>query len=340
MSGPLIPELGDENRSDSLYNPPMIFSRKKPEAASPGLWQQLKAGLGKTREILFTDVGELFNLKGHTHTELLDEIESRLLLADVGIEATAVIISSLKQALAKNRINSTADLISLLHELMVGLLRKVESPLLIPAQPRPFTILVVGVNGAGKTTTIGKLANLYKDEYSVVLAAGDTFRAAAIEQLQSWGDRIRVPVIAQAHGSDSSAVIYDSLQAARDKNADIVIADTAGRLQNKSNLIEELKKIRRTINKFDADARIETLLVLDASNGQNALAQAQQFHEAVGVTGIVLTKLDGTAKGGIVFAIASKLGIPLRFLGTGEKISDLAPFNAEAFVTALLSTEP
>ena len=318
----------------------MIFSRNKTPEPGPGLWQQLKSGLGKTRSLLFTDLGDLFNLKNHSRAELLEEIETRLLSADVGIESTAHIISSLKQALDKSQIQKTEELISLLHELMVGLLKPVESPLFVPDGPRPYIILVVGVNGAGKTTTIGKLANLYREDYSVLLAAGDTFRAAAIEQLQSWGNRIQIPVIAHAHGSDSSAVIYDSLRAARDKNVDVVIADTAGRLQNKSNLIEELKKIRRTISKFDANAAIETLLVLDASNGQNALAQARQFNEAVGVSGIVLTKLDGTAKGGIVFAIANKLGIPLRFIGTGEKITDLAPFIAEPFVTALLSTEP
>lgn len=317
----------------------MFFSRNKPDDANLGLWQRLRSGLSKTRAVLFTDVGELFNLKNRSHSELLEEIDSRLLSADVGIESSEHIITSLGQALAKNRINSSEELIAYLHGLMTSMLKPLESPLSMPADPKPFIMLVVGVNGAGKTTTIGKLANLYKEDYSVVLAAGDTFRAAAIEQLQAWGDRIQVPVIAHAHGSDSSAVIFDSLQSARNKNTDIVIADTAGRLQNKSNLIEELKKIRRTISKFDPNAVVETLLVLDASNGQNALSQARQFHEAVGITGIVLTKLDGTAKGGIVFAIAHQLGIPLRFLGTGEKITDLTPFNAEEFVSALLSTD-
>ena len=318
----------------------MIFKTNKSSAPAPGLWQRLRSGLDKTRAILFTDLGELFNLKNHSRAELLEEVENRLLLADLGIESTACIISSLNQAMQKNRINSAQDLVALLHDQMVNLLKPVEAAPLVPGGSRPFTLLVVGVNGAGKTTTIGKLANLYKQDYNVVLAAGDTFRAAAIEQLQSWGDRIHIPVIAHRHGADSSAVIYDSLQAAREQNADILIADTAGRLQNKNNLIEELKKIRRTINKFDSGAEVETLLVLDASNGQNALAQAQQFHDAIGITGIVLTKLDGTAKGGIVFAIASKLGIPIRFLGTGEKITDLSPFNAENFVKALLSTDP
>lgn len=318
----------------------MFSTKNEPADNSSGLWQRLRSGLEKTREVLFTDVGELFNLKNRTPRELLEEIEARLLSADVGIESTAHIISSLSQALEKQRINSSEDLISVLHAVMVGLLKPLESPLIIPTQSRPFIMLVIGVNGAGKTTTIGKLANLYKSDYRVLLAAGDTFRAAAIEQLQSWGDRIQVPVISHAHGSDSSAVIYDSLQAARGGKSDIVIADTAGRLQNKTNLIEELKKIRRTINKFDADAAVETLLVLDATNGQNALAQVRQFHEAIGISGIILTKLDGTAKGGIVFSIARQLGIPLRFLGTGEKITDIIPFNAKDYVTALLSTDP
>jgi fused signal recognition particle receptor len=219
---------------------------------------------------------------------------------------------------------------------MIEQLRPVAAPLIIPASPKPFTILVVGVNGAGKTTTIGKLAALYKDQYKVLLAAGDTFRAAAGEQLKAWGDRVDVPVIMHAQGADSAAVIYDSLRAARAAGADILIADTAGRLQNKSNLIEELKKIRRIINKFDPAIAVETLLVLDAGNGQNALSQAREFHDAIGISGLVLTKLDGTAKGGIIFALADKLRIPVRFIGTGETIADIAPFNAEDFTSALL----
>lgn len=318
----------------------MIFSTTKTGDDKPGLWQRLRSGLGKTRTLLLTDVSELFNLKNRSDDELLEEIETRLLSADVGVESTASIISSLKQALNTGRIGTAENLISALRDQMIELLQPVERPLVIDTTTKPFTLLVVGVNGAGKTTTIGKLANLYRKDYRIMLAAGDTFRAAAIEQLQAWGERNRIPVIAHTHGADSSAVIYDSLQAARSGGADVLIADTAGRLQNKDNLIEELKKIRRTINKFDPGVAVETLLVLDASNGQNALVQAQQFHDAVGVTGIALTKLDGTAKGGIVFAIAAKLGIPIRFIGTGEQIGDLDRFNAESFVSALLSTEP
>jgi fused signal recognition particle receptor len=221
---------------------------------------------------------------------------------------------------------------------MLAILKPIECPLALPDNKTgPFIILVIGVNGAGKTTTIGKLANLYKDDYRVLLIAGDTFRAAAIEQLNIWGDRNKVPVISHKQGADSSAVIYDGLLEADKINAKIVIADTAGRLQNKSNLIDELKKIRRTISRFNSELPVETLLVLDASNGQNALVQAQQFHAEIGLSGIVLTKLDGTAKGGIVFALASKLGIPLRYLGTGEGITDICQFRAEEFVSALLN---
>jgi fused signal recognition particle receptor len=320
----------------------MLFGKNKssPDKKPSGLWQSLQNGLSKTREVLFTDVTELLGKPDWSETELLDEIETRLLLADVGVEATAKIIDSLKKSSRKKRIQSAEELFGLLHEQMVALLTPIESNLDIPSNPKPFVILVVGVNGAGKTTTIGKLTRYYSDNYRILLAAGDTFRAAAIEQLQSWGERNQVPVVAHSHGADSSAVIFDSLQSARSGKADILIADTAGRLQNKTNLIEELKKIRRTISKFDQDLPVETLLVIDAGNGQNALAQARQFHEAVGITGLVLTKLDGTAKGGIIFSLAGQLGIPLRFIGMGEQITDIMPFNAESFVTALLSQEP
>lgn len=317
----------------------MLFGKNKtaPDKKPSGLWQSLQNGLSKTRDVLFTDVTELLGKPDWSETELLDEIETRLLLADVGVEATAQIIDSLKKSSRKKRIQSAEELFGLLHEQMVALLTPIESNLEIPSDPKPFVILVVGVNGAGKTTTIGKLTRYYSDSYRVMLAAGDTFRAAAIEQLQSWGDRNQVPVVAHSHGADSSAVIFDSLQSARTGKADILIADTAGRLQNKTNLIEELKKIRRTISKFDQNLPVETLLVIDAGNGQNALAQARQFHQAVGITGLVLTKLDGTAKGGIIFSLAGQLGIPLRFIGIGEQITDIMPFNADSFVNALLS---
>ena len=313
----------------------MLFNRKDKQS---GIWSKLQSGLEKTRSLLFSDLNDLFKNRDWTNEELLEEIETRLLMADVGVESTTAIIEALVGAGKKQKFNSAEDLIKVLHNQMVGILQKLESPLEIPTHSKkPFTILMVGVNGAGKTTTIGKLANLYKQEYSLILVAGDTFRAAAIDQLKSWGDRNKVPVISHSQGADSAAVIFDGLEAARIQNADIVIADTAGRLQNKNNLIDELKKIRRSINKFDADILLEILLVLDASNGQNALVQAQQFNKEIGINGIVLTKLDGTAKGGIVFSLASKLGVPLRYIGTGEGISDLSPFNAEEFVTALLA---
>jgi len=320
----------------------MLFSKNKTAAAerpAEGLWQKLRAGLAKTRTGMLSGLADLFGKSGKPDQTLLDEIETRLLLADVGVDSTALIIDRLARESAANRIQSAADLLDLLHRQMVELLKPVESPLVIPAGPGPFVILVIGSNGAGKTTTIGKLACFYtQNDYSLLLAAGDTFRAAAIEQLKSWGDRINLPVISQPQGSDSAAVIFDSLHAARTRNADIVIADTAGRLHNKNNLMEELKKIRRTISKADPSLAVETLLVLDAGNGQNALTQARQFQDAVGITGIVLTKLDGTARGGIVFALANKLNIPVRFIGTGEQASDLSPFQAEAFVTALLAS--
>lgn len=317
----------------------MLFGRNKAEDRESGILKRLRSGLHKTRNVLFMDVRDIFGDSTLSDDDLLEELETRLLMADVGVESTTEIIDGLKQAIRTQRIKSHEEIPAVLHALMVNILARIESPLTIPEQgPRPFTFLVVGVNGAGKTTTIGKLARLYRKQ-KLVFAAGDTFRAAAIDQLKTWGERNDVPVIAHSQGTDSAAVIYDGLVAAREQGADILIADTAGRLQNKNNLVEELKKIRRTINKFDPDVPVETLLVLDASNGQNALVQAQQFHKDIGISGMVLTKLDGTAKGGIVFALATKLGIPLRYIGTGEGIEDLSPFNADDFVSALLSRE-
>jgi fused signal recognition particle receptor len=319
----------------------MLFKKtqnKKP--GSSGIWNSLKSGLGKTRDILFSDVNELFNKSYSDPGDLLDELECRLLIADVGIEATDKIISGLKADIKKHRPDSPEQILELLKQQMVNVLKAIESPLDISNQGHaPVTILVIGVNGAGKTTTIGKLTNLYKNDFKTIIAAGDTFRAAAIEQLVSWGDRNNVPVISKAQGSDSAAVIFESLQEAKQKSFNLLIADTAGRLQNKSNLIDELKKIRRTISKFDANIRVITLLVIDAATGQNALSQASQFNAEIGIDGMVLTKLDGTAKGGIIFAIAEKIGVPLHFIGTGESINDISPFSADDFVTALLSVK-
>ncbi|HEY0634637.1 MAG TPA: signal recognition particle-docking protein FtsY [Gammaproteobacteria bacterium] len=283
---------------------------------------------------------ELVSLKKTIDSELLEELETRLLTADLGVEATQTIIADLTQRVARNQLADSDALFAALREDMAALLAPSSKPLTIPAEKRPFVILMVGINGAGKTTTIGKLAKRLQGEgKSVMLAAGDTFRAAAVEQLQVWGERNDIAVIAQHSGADSASVIFDAVQAAKARNIDVVIADTAGRLHTQSNLMEELKKIRRVMGKLDATAPHEVLLVLDAGTGQNALNQAQQFHQAIGVSGIVLTKLDGTAKGGIIFAIARKLALPIRFIGVGEQIDDLRVFDANEFVDALLGNE-
>lgn len=318
----------------------MSLFNKKPAADKPGLLDRLRLGLQKTRASLFTDLGDL--LKGRTRidAELLEEIETRLIMADAGIESTTNIINALTSAGKRNELNDFTQLTQSLHNQMLQLLVPVQETIEPPrGKPAPFVILVVGVNGAGKTTTIGKMSHYFQESgHSVLLAAGDTFRAAAIEQIQEWGRRTGTEVIAQKTGADSAAVIFDSLQAARARNIDIVIADTAGRLHNKDNLMEELRKIRRTIGKFDSGIPVEVMLVLDAGTGQNALNQARQFHEIIGVTGITLTKLDGTARGGIVFALADSLGIPIRFIGIGESLDDLRPFNAGQFIEALLDS--
>ena len=331
----------------------MLFGKKsKPPAAgdagpgrdgsgSGGVWQRLQQGLQKTRSVLTADLSDLFRGKHPIDETLLEEIETHLIMADVGVESTTAIIEALRRAVKTSPDMDNENLLAVLREQMVALLRPVESPLSVSAGHKPFVILVVGVNGVGKTTTIGKLASRFlREGNNVLLAAGDTFRAAAIDQLRSWGEKNNVPVIAQQQGADAAAVIYDALASARSRNADVVIADTAGRLHTKHNLMEELKKIRRTIAKFDPDIPVETLLVLDACTGQNAVAQTRQFNDAATVTGITLTKLDGSAKGGIIFALAHKLGIPVRFIGIGEQLDDLRPFNAAEFVDALLVQDP
>ncbi len=319
----------------------MLFKKNQKKEPSPGVWGSLKAGLNKTRDILLSDIGDLFSQNSSNPDELLEELENRLLLADVGIDATEKITQGLRAKINKHKPESSEAILALLEQEMVNILEPIESPLEISVDAHaPMTVLVIGVNGAGKTTTIGKLTNLYKQKYKTMIAAGDTFRAAAIEQLITWGDRNSVPVISRTQGADSAAVIYDALQAARQQNIELLIADTAGRLQNKNNLIDELKKIRRTITKFDPELKVATLLILDASTGQNALNQAVQFNSDIGIDGLILTKLDGTAKGGIIFAIAESLGIPLHYIGTGESINDISPFNAKDFVSALLSIKP
>jgi fused signal recognition particle receptor len=307
-----------------------------PQEEQTGFFGRLKQGLTRTREVLNTDIRDLIGTR-RIDDELLEEIETQLLSADLGVEATRQLIAQLTQRVSRKQLADGAALMQALREDMTALLAPVAKPLDIPDAVRPYVILVVGVNGAGKTTTIGKLAKRLQNQgASVMLAAGDTFRAAAVEQLQVWGERNNIPVIAQHSGADSASVIFDAVQAAKARNIDVVIADTAGRLHTQSNLMEELKKVKRVMGKVDTTAPHEVLLVLDAGIGQNAVAQAQQFHQAVGVTGLALTKLDGTAKGGIIFAIAKKMNLPIRFIGVGEGIDDLRTFEASEFVEALL----
>ena len=306
-----------------------------------GLLQGLKSGLSRTRERLFGGLGQLFSGKSELDEETLEEVETLLLGADVGIEATRVIIEGLRRRHRQEPITDAQGLTVALSEEMRDLLEPVAIPLEIPTgQAGTYVILMVGVNGTGKTTTIAKLAQRFLDQgLSVMLAAGDTFRAAAIEQLQSWGKHHNVPVIAQQHGADPASVVFDALQSAQAHQVDVLIADTAGRLHTQTNLMQELKKISRVMGKLDPGAPHETLLVLDAGTGQNALAQAEQFHQAVQLTGITLTKLDGTARGGIVFSLARRLGLPIRFIGIGEKPTDLRVFNAPDFIAALLDED-
>ena len=307
------------------------------ETSKSGFFARLKQGLSKTSASIGEGMASLFLGKKVIDDELLEDIETRLLTADVGVEATAVIIQSLTQKVARKQLTDADALYKSLQAELAAMLKPVEAPLVITPN-KPFVILVVGVNGAGKTTTIGKLAKKLQSEgKKVMLAAGDTFRAAAVEQLQVWGERNKIPVIAQHTGADSASVIFDAVQAAKARNIDVLIADTAGRLHTKDNLMEELKKVRRVIGKLDADAPHEVLLVLDAGTGQNAISQAKQFNQTVQLTGLALTKLDGTAKGGVIFALAKQFGLPIRYIGVGEGIDDLRTFEAEPFVQALFA---
>ncbi len=320
------------------------FGKKKKaangEADTPdkktGLFGRLKAGLSRTRGNLTEGVANLVLGRREIDDELLEELETQLLVADVGVEATGKIIQDLTQRVARKQLGDADALMAALKEDMQALLEPVSEPLVIDDSHKPFVILMVGINGVGKTTTIGKIARLLQDGgLSVMLAAGDTFRAAAVEQLQVWGERNDIPVIAQQTGADAASVIYDALEAAKARNIDVLIADTAGRLHTQSNLMEELKKIKRVMQKLDPGAPHEAMLVVDAGTGQNALNQAQQFHDTIGLTGITLTKLDGTARGGMLFALAEQVGVPIRFIGVGEAIEDLRPFDAAEFVDAL-----
>jgi fused signal recognition particle receptor len=305
-----------------------------------GLFKRLKDGLSRTRQSLTSGVADLVLGSKVIDDELLEEIETMLLVADVGVDATREIIDDLTAQVARKQLNDADALLAALRTRMRAILTPISVPLTIPEDIRPYVILMVGINGAGKTTTIGKLAHRFQRQgLKVMLAAGDTFRAAAVEQLQSWGERNDVPVIAQQQGADSASVIFDALSAARSRNIDVLIADTAGRLHTQTNLMEELKKIKRVMGKLDDSTPHEVMLVVDAGTGQNALSQVQEFNEAVSLSGITLTKLDGTAKGGIIFAIAKKTNIPVRFIGVGEGIENLREFDAREFVDALFDTD-
>lgn len=322
------------------------FKSKQSSEAKPDpgrFFGRLKHGLKKTHTLLLTDVEDLFQGKQVIDEEMLESLEDRLLMADLGVTVTTSVMNTLSQRIKKKNADAPESPQELLHHTLKDTLKKilepVEKPLTIPeSATRPFVILMAGVNGVGKTTSIGKLARYFIGKgKTVMLAAGDTFRAAAVEQLQEWGKRNNVPVVAQKSGADSAAVIFDALQSARARDIDIVIADTAGRLHTQGNLMDELKKIRKVITKFDSTIEPECLLVLDAGTGQNALVQAKQFHTAISITGIMLTKLDGTARGGIIFALAKEMAIPIRFIGVGEQADDLQVFNSQDFINALFS---
>lgn len=303
-----------------------------------GIFARLKSGLSRTRSKLSDGLAEIVLGEKTIDVNLLQDIETQLLSADIGIDATDHIIDNLKKQLGRKQLADPEQFMAALRKELTDILEPVDVPLTIQSESKPFVILMVGVNGVGKTTSIGKLAKLYQSQgMSVMLAAGDTFRAAAVEQLQVWGERNSVPVVAQATGADSASVIFDAYQSAKAKNVDVLIADTAGRLHTKDNLMNELEKIVRVLKKQDIRLPDEILLVLDATTGQNALNQAESFNKTTTLTGIALTKLDGTAKGGVVFALAKKLSLPIRFIGVGEKIDDLRPFKAKDYVDALFS---
>ena len=320
--------------------PQLIVEKPKGKTTKAGLFSRLKKGLSRTGSSLAKGVSTAVLGKKQLDDDVLEELETRLLMADVGMEATMKIIEQLTAQVKRKELEDVDALMQAMHKVMIEILHPVSEPLEIKAEHHPTVILMVGINGAGKTTTIGKLAKQYQNQgKSVMLAAGDTFRAAAVEQLQVWGERNNIPVVAQGTGADSASVIYDAMESAKAKGVDILLADTAGRLHTQDNLMEELKKVKRVMQKIDPEAPHEVMLIIDASIGQNALAQAKEFDAAIGVTGITVTKLDGTAKGGILFAIAEKAKIPVRFIGVGESIDDLQAFDAHEFVGALLAGE-
>jgi len=331
--------LAAEAAEEALVVVPVEESVQEQEKPTKeGFFARLKRSLLKTKENLGSGFISLFRGK-KIDDDLFEELEEQLLIADVGVETTRKIITNLTEGASRKQLRDAEALYGLLKDEMSEILAKVDEPLNIEGKT-PFVILMVGVNGVGKTTTIGKLARQFEQQgKSVMLAAGDTFRAAAVEQLQVWGQRNDISVIAQHTGADSASVIFDAIQAAKARHVDVLIADTAGRLQNKAHLMEELKKIVRVMKKLDEDAPHEVMLTIDASTGQNAISQAKLFHEAVGLTGITLTKLDGTAKGGVIFSVADQFGIPIRYIGVGERIEDLRPFNAGDFIEALFARE-
>lgn len=315
-----------------------VPASEEPQQTAPQ--ENLVQKLGKTRSRLSKGLMGFFGANNNIDDNLMEELENQLIMADVGIQATQRIMKALTDKVTRSQLNDVDALKTALQQELLDIAKTVERPLEIPESDSPFVILVIGVNGSGKTTTIGKLAKQLQDGgKSVMLAAGDTFRAAAVEQLQAWGERNNVPVISQGSGADSASVIYDAFSSAKAKGIDVLIADTAGRLHTQSGLMEELKKVKRVLSKIDLAAPQETMIVLDGGTGQNALSQAEEFHDALGVTGITLTKLDGTAKGGIIFSIAEQLRIPLRFIGVGEQVADLRVFDAEDFVNALLKPD-
>ncbi len=315
-----------------------MFGKKEKPEKKAGFIKRLRARINKGDSWLTYDLANLAP-GGKIDEDTLEELESLLVMADVGVDTTERIVGSLQKSLARKELKDIEALQRGLHVAITDILDPVEKPLVIDKPEGPYVILMVGVNGAGKTTTIGKLARRFKDQgYSVMLAAGDTFRAAAVEQLQAWGERNDVPVVAQQAGADPAAVIFDAMDAARARNVDILLADTAGRLQSQTGLMDELAKVKRVISRRDETAPHEIMLVLDASQGQNALVQAEKFHEALGLTGLTVTKLDGSAKGGILLAIADRIGVPVRFIGIGEAAEDMQPFTSKDFADALLAS--
>ena len=313
-------------------------SSQKDSPKPAGLLASLRQRLAKTRANLADGVADLLLGKKHIDDDILEQLEDRLLMADVGMQATQKITGRLTESLQRSQLADNESLLDALKNVMSEILAPCAKPLVIDPACKPFVILMVGVNGAGKTTTVGKLAQQFKQQgLKVMLAAGDTFRAAAVEQLQSWGERLDIPVVKQGQGADAASVIFDALQSAQARGIDVLIADTAGRLHTQANLMDELEKIKRVMSKLDPAAPQETLLVLDAGTGQNALAQASNFSNSIGISGVILTKLDGTARGGMIFNVAEQLQTPIRFIGVGEAVEDLRPFDHREFVDALLA---